>query len=85
MLTTNQLTQHATRQNVSTQWVMSSTRFSTNWQVTATLLVSDLDNELDYNSTFGPASPKPAMPAAPSFFAMLEAEGKTEEAAIFLD
>ncbi|MEZ0611797.1 hypothetical protein ACAW74_25015 [Fibrella sp. WM1] len=85
MLTINQVSQNITSQTVSTQWAMSSTRFSTNWQVTATLLMDDLDNELEYNSTFGPVPSKPVAPAVPSFFAMLEAEGKTEEAVSFLD
>lgn len=85
MLSPERVNPTTARPTLATQWEMSSTRFSTDWQVTATLLLTDLGNELEYNSTFGPASQKPVTPAFPSFFAMLEAEGKADEVNSFLE
>jgi hypothetical protein len=83
MLRSNKVSQTTPRTAQPAQWAMSSTHFQANWQVTATLLMDDLDNELEYNSTLEAATPRPALPAMPSFFAMLEAEGfSAEEIAI---
>jgi hypothetical protein len=75
MLRSNKVNQPTSRKAQPNQWAMSSTRISANWQVTATLLMDDLDNELEYNSTLEAATPRPVAPLMPSFFALLEAEG----------